>query len=280
MSSPGAAAAPALLELRGAGARAGGRWIVRDVSLCLRAGETLAVVGPSGAGKSTLARLALGLIPAAEGEVWVEGQNLTRLAPGALRRRRPRWGFVQQDPEGALDPTQSVAAIVCEGIELHGQRPPWHVRGARREAWRRQRAAVWLERVGLDAALAERPPRELSGGQRQRVALARALAPAPVLLVADEPVSALDTSTGAAVLAQLRALQRAEGMACLLVAHHLPQVAGWAERLAVLAPSGDGGHIVEQGPTAEVLARPLAPLTRDLLAACLPWPHFETIMRP
>lgn len=266
------AAAPALLELRGVGARAGGRWIVRDISLCLSAGETLAVVGPSGAGKSTLVRLALGLIPAAEGDVWVEGRNLARVQTHELRRLRSIMGWVQQDPQRALDPTQTVAAIVCEGLELRGQGPDWWVWGRRRQQWRRQHAIEWLQRVGLDAELGDRRPGELSGGQRQRVALARALICRPRLLIADEPVSALDVATGAAVEERLRALQREQGLGCLLIAHQLAQVAGWAERMAVLEPSDGGGRIVEQGPTAAVLARPQAPLTRALLEACLPWP--------
>lgn len=266
------AAGPALLELRGVGARAGGRWIVRGISLCLNAGETLAVVGPSGAGKSTLARLALGLIPAAEGEVWVEGYNLARLGARQLRRLRPAMGWVQQDPQRALDPTQTVAAIVCEGLELRGQGPGWWIWGRRRQLWRRQHAAEWLQRVGLDPAVADRLPGELSGGQRQRVALARALIRGPRLLIADEPVSALDVATGAAVQQRLQTLQREQGLGCLLIAHQLAQVAGWAERVAVLEPFDGGARIVEQGPTAAVLARPQAGLTRALLQACLPWP--------
>ncbi len=272
-----AAAAPsAVLELRGVGARAGGRWIVRGISLRLAAGETLAVVGPSGAGKTTLARLALGLIPAAEGEVWVEGRPLARLNRAELRRLRARLGWVQQDPQRALDPQHTVAAIVCEGLEIQGYRPGCRRWGARRQAWRARQAAPWLERAGLAPALSGRWPHQLSGGQRQRVALARALAPGPCLLVADEPVAALDAATGSQVLAQLLALQRAQGLACLLVSHQLPQVAAWAQRLAVLAPGAGGARIVETGPTAAVLAAPQAELTRQLLAACLPWPPAES----
>ncbi|MGH9481799.1 MAG: ATP-binding cassette domain-containing protein [Terriglobales bacterium] len=280
------AVAPAL-ELRGVTAMADGRCVLREVSLAIAPGETLALIGPSGAGKSTLARIAVGLRPAAAGSVWVAGRELQALAAEALRRLRPRMQLIYQDPQRSLDPTQSVEAIIAEGPELQAQAlpaapgalpwPPW---GRRRRAWRRQQAEAWLLRVGLDPGLAPRHANELSGGQRQRVAIARALALAPDLLVADEPVAALDPPTGAAILALLADLQREHRIACLLISHHPAQAAVCAHRLAVLAPGAGGARIVEMGPVAQVLKAPQHPLTRELLAALPPWPPSQPGVPP
>ncbi len=274
-AAPNPTAPPPALEFRGVGARSAGRWIVRGVSFAIAPGEMLALLGPSGAGKSTLARLAVGDIAAAEGSVLVDGKNLACLKPPELRRLRSRMPMIYQDPQRSLDPSQSVAAIITEGLELLPAaelRPPGLPGTPRRRRWRRELAAGWLERVGLEADLGERRPRALSGGQRQRVAIARACAVRPALLVADEPVSALDVATGAQILALLAQLQREAGLACLLISHHLPQLSGLAQRLAVMAPTEEGGRVVELGAAAEVLAAPRHPLTRALAAAVPPWP--------
>jgi ABC-type glutathione transport system ATPase component len=282
MNAAGAAAALAssapapALEFRGVGAHSHGRWIVRDISFALAPGETLALLGPSGAGKSTVARLAVGEIPAAEGQVLVSGRDLAQLPPPELRRLRPRMPLIYQDPQRSLDPTQTVAAIIAEGLELvpmPGARPPGWPGSRRRQRWRMGLASQWLQRVGLDPAIAGRLPRGLSGGQRQRVAIARACAVQPTLLVADEPAAALDVATGARVLALLARMQLESAMACLLVSHHLAQVAGLAQSIGVLdAGEGDCGRMVEIGPAAQVLAAPRHPVTQALIEATLPWP--------
>jgi ABC-type glutathione transport system ATPase component len=264
-----AAAAPAL-ELRGVGARVGERWIVRGVDLAVARGETVAVVGPSGAGKSTLARLALGLAPAAEGSVLVEGKPWAELSPREQRQARPAMGYVQQDPARALDPAMTVAAIVCEGLEL--QAATAAPRGWGRRRWRRQQAAPWLARVGLAAELADRFPHQLSGGQRQRVAIARAIITRPRLLVADEPSAALDAGTGAQVMGLLERLQREMSLAVLLVTHQLAQAAACAQRLAVLAPEQGVGRMVEMGQVEQVLHAPRHEVTRAMVAAIPAWP--------
>lgn len=241
--------------------------MLHAVSLTLGAGETLAVVGPSGAGKTTLARLASGLLPPSAGSVWIGGTNLALLPPAAMRRLRGEVQLVWQDPQRSLDPKQSVAEIVAEGLELQSSAPGLPI-SRRRRQWREAVAAEWLPQVGLDAGLARRRPGELSGGQRQRVALARALAVQPRLLIADEPTAALDPPTGRQILERMAEMQARAGLACLLITHHPAQAAGWARRIAVL----DAGAIVETGAAAEVLARPAHPLTRRLLAAQPPWP--------
>ncbi|HVA65125.1 MAG TPA: dipeptide/oligopeptide/nickel ABC transporter ATP-binding protein [Terriglobales bacterium] len=273
MSTSGAVAAAACLELQGVSLRMGPHSILREVTLTLRRGETLAVVGPSGAGKSTLGRLAVGLQAPTGGRVLVEGQDLAGLAREPLRRLRSGMQLIYQDPQRSLDPTLPVAALLSEGLELQGgEAPRW---GRRLKAWRQRQAEAWLPRVGLEASLAWRHPGELSGGQRQRVAIARALALRPRLLVADEPVAALDASTGAGILKLLADLQREYRLACLLISHQVAQVAGLAQRLAVLGPGPEGATLVEMGPTAEVLAAPRHALTRALLAALPPWPPAE-----
>ncbi|HET9784429.1 MAG TPA: ABC transporter ATP-binding protein [Terriglobales bacterium] len=267
-----AAASRPALALSGVGARTGDRWILRAVDLSVSRGEMVAVVGPSGAGKSTLARLALGLSPAAEGTVRVEGQAWDHLSPSDQRRLRPAIGYVQQDPQRALDPAMTVAAVVCEGLELQGVSGTPLGWGRRRQEWRKRQASPWLERVGLDAGLADRYPHELSGGQRQRVAIARAMITQPRLLVADEPSAALDAGTGVQVMGLLEGLQRERNLAVLLVTHQLAQAAAYAQRLAVLAAEDGSGRIVEIGPTAQLLQAPQHAITRALVAAIPPWP--------
>ena len=253
------------LELVNASARLGAREVVRDVSLQIAAGETVAVVGPSGAGKSSLARLALGLVPASSGVVRFEGRELAAVPARERRALRGAMQLIYQDPQRSLDPTMTVAEIIAEGVEIHTRGLPW-----RRRAWRLALARTWLERVGLAGELAHRFPARLSGGQRQRVAIARALALAPRLLVADEPTASLDAAGGAEILALMFAGQAERQRACLVISHSLAQISARADRIAVM----DQGRIVELAPARQLLASPAHPLTRLLLAATPPWPPF------
>ncbi|GAA1522206.1 ABC transporter ATP-binding protein [Sphaerisporangium rubeum] len=229
------------------------RTAVHDVSLTLEAGETLGVVGESGSGKTTLARMVLGLLEPDDGTVLLDGLPWSGVPE---RRRRPRRGALQlvpQDPLSAFDPRWRVSRIVGEA--LAAARVP---RGERAG-----RAAELLERVGLGAELLERRPKALSGGQRQRVAIARALAARPRLLVCDEPVSALDVSVQAQVLALLRELQAGLGLAMLFISHDLAVVREVCDRVLVMKD----GVVVESGPVEDVFANPRHPYTRALLDA-------------
>ena len=226
------------------------------VSLRIEAGQCLGLVGESGSGKSTLARTVMGVEPPDAGSVRLMGRDLYALPAAELRGLRRHFQMVFQDPDGSLDPRQKIGRIVAE---------PLHVLSLGR-AEAQGRVAGALEAVGLGAGMAERYPHELSGGQRQRVAIARALVTEPGLVVADEPVSALDMSVQAQVLALMLDLKRRLGLAFLLISHDLAVVAHMAERVAVLKD----GRIVEEGETQAVLRRPRHPYTRQLLAATLP----------
>ena len=227
---------------------------ITDVSLQVAPGEVVGLVGESGSGKTTLGRLAAGLVPLAEGQVLLRGEDVLA-APRAERRHLRRGlAFVHQDPEASLDPRYAVGASIREPLDIHVVGTP-----AEREA----RVAELLEAVQLPASYAGRRPRELSGGQRQRIALARALALEPTLLVADEPTSALDVSVQARVLELFRDLQERLGFACLFISHDLAVVHQVADRVAVLR----AGELVETGPVGRVFARPEADYTRRLLDA-------------
>jgi oligopeptide transport system ATP-binding protein len=239
-----------LLQRRGGAVRA-----VAGVDLAVRRGECLALVGESGSGKTTLGRCAIRLVEPTSGQVRFDGEDLLTLPAEELRRRRRRFQMVFQDPYGSLDPRQRVGSIVAEPLSVHGL-----VHG---RAERESRAAELLESVGLSPAMAIRYPHELSGGQRQRVGIARALAPGPDLLVADEPISALDVSVRAQILNLLSGLQERLGLTLLLIAHDLAAVEQVADRVAVLYL----GRLVELGPRERVFARPLHPYTACLLSA-------------
>ena len=228
---------------------------VDDVSLELAAGETLAIVGESGSGKTTLGRMLLRLIEPDSGGLLVEGRDFLAARGAELRALRREMQMVFQDPFASLDPRMRVGSIVGEPLEIHEPRL------SRTE--RRVRVAEVLRAVGLAEESLTRYPHEFSGGQRQRIGIARALALRPRLIVADEPVSALDVSVGAQILELLRNLQRDFSLTYLLISHSLPVVAQLATRIAVM----HGGRIVETGPTAQILGSPAHPYTQSLLAA-------------
>jgi ABC-type oligopeptide transport system ATPase subunit len=233
------------------------------VDLELRRGECLAVVGESGSGKTTLALCVMRLIEPDAGRVIFAGEDLLALSPRELRRRRRHFQMVYQDPYGSLDPRQRVGAAIAEPLLLHAHPAPAAAGWRSRRRAARRRAVELLATVGLPAAAAERFPHELSGGQRQRVGIARALAVEPELLVADEPVSALDVSVRSQILNLLAELQQRMGLTLLLIAHDLAAVEQLADRVAVFYL----GRVVELAPSAELFAQPLHPYTASLLAS-------------
>jgi oligopeptide/dipeptide ABC transporter ATP-binding protein len=226
------------------------------VELTVTEGQILGVIGETGSGKTTLARAVVGTAPVTAGRIAVDGVEVSALRGRALRehRRSGRVQYMFQDPLRSLDPDLTVTDLVSE---------PLAVAGVEKKE-RRARAAEALHRVGLDAdALGDRIPAQLSGGQRQRVSLARAIVTRPALLLADEPVSALDASNRNHVLRLLDELRHDLGVAIVVISHDLSSLAGIADRIAVLYR----GRLVEQGPTAEVLGRPLHPYTALLTAS-------------
>jgi ABC-type glutathione transport system ATPase component len=230
----------------------GVRHALRCVSLAIEAGERVGVVGESGSGKTTLARLLVGLDQPTAGDVRFEGESIVGKRERDLRRLRTGAQMVFQDPMGSLDPRMTVGAIVAE--PLVGLRAPGD---------HAARVAELLDAVGLPAGSTRRYPHQFSGGQRQRIAIARALAPHPRVLVADEPVSALDVSVRAQVLNLLLDLADDLHLTVLFVSHDLSVVRFLCDRVAVLYQ----GQIVEQGPTETVYDDPEHEYTRALLAA-------------
>ena len=238
---------------------------VDGIDFHLDAGETLAIVGESGCGKSTVGRLVLRLIEPSAGRVCFDGEDLLALSDGDMRARRQRMQVIFQDPYASLNPRMTVGAMLGEPLMLHGL--------ARTEAARRARVGELLELVGLRPDHARRYPHEFSGGQRQRLAIARALAVEPKLIVADEPVSALDVSIQAQVINLMRSLQQRFGLAYIFISHDLAVVKHIADRIAVMYL----GKIVETATTDELFRNPRHPYTRALLAA-VPLPD-PTAMR-
>ena len=249
---------PALLQARGLskafiGPDGRPRQVLDDVSLQLCAGQTLGVVGESGSGKSTLGRILLGLERPEQGSVQFAGQDWLALSAEQQRQARQGIQVVFQDPLASFDPRYTVLRVLSEALAQAGV-----PRGLRRTE-----AAALLERVQLPANVLDRRPLELSGGQRQRIAIARALAMKPKVLVLDEPVSALDVSVQARILALLAELKAELNLACVFISHDLGVVEQVSDQVLVM----QGGKVVEQGAAAQVLGQPRHAYTRALLDA-------------
>ncbi|MFD4996499.1 dipeptide ABC transporter ATP-binding protein [Streptomyces buecherae] len=227
---------------------------VDDVSLTLRAGETLGVVGESGSGKTTLGRMIVRLLEPSGGSLRYRGREIGGLRERQLRPFRSELQMVFQDPVASLNPRRSIGESIADPLRAAGR-----LTGPEIVA----RVRGLLERVGLDPDWYHRYPHEFSGGQRQRVGIARALAPEPRLIVCDEPVSALDVTTQAQIVRLLGDLQRELGLALIFIAHDLAVVRQVSDRVAVMR----GGRIVEEGETDAVYDDPQHPYTRSLLAA-------------
>ena len=228
---------------------------LRGVDFTLTSGRSLGVVGESGSGKSTLARLVMALDTPSAGSVRLLGQDLHQLGRQALRAARRDFQMVFQDPYGSLDPRMTVEHIVCEPLIAQPASPE---RSARRD-----QARATLEQVGLRAQDLDKYPHEFSGGQRQRIAIARALVTRPRLIVADEPVSALDVSVQAQVLNLLRDLQQQLGLSYLFISHDLAVVQHLCDDAIVLSE----GRIVEHGAPQQLFHAPQHPYTQALVRA-------------
>lgn len=227
---------------------------LRGVSLSLNSGQSVGIVGESGSGKSTLARIVMALDAPTAGSVELDGRDLHRMDPSALRAARRDFQMVFQDPYGSLDPRQTIERIVSEPMQA--------LQHAARDL-QRERVAEVLGQVGLRAGDAQKYPHEFSGGQRQRIAIARALITRPRLIVADEPVSALDVSVQAQVLNLMQDLQREQGLSYLLISHDLAVVSHLCNEVVVMHQ----GRIVERGTPARLFAHAEHPYTRALIAA-------------
>ena len=228
---------------------------VNGVSFVAYPGETLGLVGESGCGKSTLARALLRLQPLLEGEIFFEGQEITRLSARQLRRWRRQVQIVFQNPYNSLDPRQSIGQAIAEPLAIH--------RVTRSARERRERVDYLLERVGLDPTARGRYPHEFSGGQRQRICIARALALQPQFIICDESVSALDVSVQAQVLNLLKELQAEFQLTYIFISHDLSVVKFMSDRIMVM----NQGKIVETGPASTLYTNPQSEYTRRLIEA-------------
>ncbi len=228
---------------------------VDDVSLNIQQGEILGLVGESGCGKSTLSRIVMQLLLPDSGSIHLGETNLSALPRSAIRRHRLDFQMVFQDPYASLNPRLTVFSTLGEALQ---QRHP-----ELKSTALRQRVGELLETVGLSQRLMQRYPHEFSGGQRQRIAIARALAPNPRIIIADEPVSALDVSIQSQILNLLRRLQADLGLTMLFISHDLAVVRYLADRIAVM----HSGKIVETGDAEEIFNHPQQAYTQQLLAS-------------
>ncbi len=255
-------AAPVVVAVKGLNKsfRTGSGWLggaarrvdaLAGVSFDVRRGETVGIVGESGSGKTTVARCIIRLLDADSGEILIDGSNIVGLAQRALRPMRKRLQMVFQDPFGSLNPRRTVGQLISEGPIVHGLAV----------ASAQARTLELLEMVGLERRAADRYPHEFSGGQRQRIGLARALALEPQILVADEPVSALDVSVQAQVLRLLADIRNRLGLTLIFITHDLRVASQVCDSVAVMR----FGRIVEFGPVAQVYANPKHAYTRELM---------------
>jgi ABC-type glutathione transport system ATPase component len=244
-----------LLEVRDLAKAFGDVRAVDGVTFDVRRGETFGIVGETGSGKTTTARLVARLLDPTEGSIRFEGRDVAGLRRGELRAFRREVQMVFQDPYSSLNPRKTVGSIVAEPFAVHG------LHAGRAE--RRRAVEELMERVGLDPGALNRFPHEFSGGQRQRVGVARALALEPKLILADEPVSALDVSIQAQILNLLQDLKRDLGLTLVLISHDLAVVRYMCDRVAVMR----GGRIVELSDADALFERPRDAYTAGLLAA-------------
>lgn len=234
---------------------------VDGVSFEMREGETLGLVGESGSGKTTLGKLILRLEEPTSGNVYLEGEDIFAFHGQGLKKYREKVQMIFQDPLASLDPRMTIGESVGEALLIHGERD---------EAKRHERVVELLEMVGLEAEHASRYPHEFSGGQKQRIGIARALALSPKLVVADEPVSALDVSIQAQILNLMMDLKKRYNLAYLFIAHNLGVIRYISDRVAIM----QAGKIVEILSVDEIFERSEHPYTKALLAAVpVPNPH-------
>ena len=227
---------------------------VDNISLTLQKGKTLGIVGESGSGKSTLGRIMLRLIEPTSGQITFNNQDLMQVKPKELRNLRSKMQMIFQDPMASLDPRMSVRELIKEPLDIHNI-------GSKQE--RNKAVEDIAEKVGIAKSALEKFPHEFSGGQRQRISIARAVINKPDLIVADEPVSALDVSIQAQILNLLKDLRREMNLSFIFISHDLSVVKYFCDEVAVMYL----GNIVEYAPTSELFAAPKHPYTQALISA-------------